>query len=177
MCFRKLGWNGMSKTCSPGSFPEGKVGDSGRNAGRWIVNIMLSVPEIVYRAKERQRERWRDEEKKRVSKRDRLDRTSFMNRGEEPGGCVVGGGGRHHFHKNNRPAVRKPPGRESGRENEKNHVWCAMAQGPNPPTLLAPHAGPPTLTFPCVLPWSTFPPKRVPIKKKHRVPEGSRKGK
>ena len=30
-----------------------------------------------------------------MSKRDRLDRTSFMNRAEEPGGCVGGGGGRH----------------------------------------------------------------------------------
>ena len=27
-----------------------------------------------------------------MSKRDRLDRTSFMNRAEEPGGCVGGGG-------------------------------------------------------------------------------------
>ena len=109
-----------------------------------------------------------------MSKRDRLDRTSFMNRAEEPG-AVLGVG--EDIIKNDHPAVRKPAGRESGRENEKNHVWCAMAQGPNPPTLLAPHAGPPTLTFPCVLPWSIFPPKRVPIKKKHRVPEGSRKGK
>ena len=37
----------MSKTCSPGSFPEGKVRDSGRIPGRSFLNIMFSVPEIV----------------------------------------------------------------------------------------------------------------------------------
>ena len=57
----------MSKTCSPGSFPEGKVGDSGRFPGRRILNIMFSVPEVVpNRDKDRQRERFREEEKKRV---------------------------------------------------------------------------------------------------------------
>ena len=120
----------MSKTCSPGSFPEGKVGDSGRTAGRWIVNIMFSVPEPAL--------------------------------GIEPKslGAVLGrGGGTHYFLKNNRPAVRKLPGRVSGRENEKSCVWWAMAQGPNQPALLAPHTGPSTLTFLCLLSWSLSPPK------------------
>ena len=37
----------MSKTCSPGSFPEGKVGDSGRLPGRFFSYVTFSGPESV----------------------------------------------------------------------------------------------------------------------------------
>ena len=37
----------MSKTCSPGRFPEGKVGDSGRVPGRTFSYVTFSGPEEV----------------------------------------------------------------------------------------------------------------------------------
>ena len=45
--FRKLGVFAMSKTCSPGRFPEGKVGDSGRLPGRFFSYVTFSGPESV----------------------------------------------------------------------------------------------------------------------------------
>ena len=37
----------MSKTCSPGRFPEGRVGDSGRFPGRFFSYVIFSGPRSV----------------------------------------------------------------------------------------------------------------------------------
>ena len=44
--FRKLVKSDSSKTCIPGSFPEGKAAGSGRQTGRSFLNIMFSGPEL-----------------------------------------------------------------------------------------------------------------------------------
>ena len=106
----------MSKTCSPGIFPEGKVGDSGRVPGRRILNIMFSVPEAVPNKVQRGGEEESEIERQAAQ-------NELWEQSPRAGGLCWRGRGRHNLHKNNRPAVRKPAGRESGRENEKNHVW------------------------------------------------------
>ena len=44
--FRKLGKSDSSKTCIPGSFPEGKPGGTGRQTGRRFPSSMSSGPEL-----------------------------------------------------------------------------------------------------------------------------------
>ena len=46
MLFRKLGKSDSSKTCIPGSFPEGKPGGTGRQTGRRFPSSMFSGPEL-----------------------------------------------------------------------------------------------------------------------------------
>ena len=89
-----------------------------------------------------------------MSKRDRLDRTSFMNRAEEPGCCVGAGGEDIIFIK---IITRLSGSRPEGNPEGKMKKITFGEQCSRDPTC--PPSGPPTLTFPYVLPWSLFPPK------------------